>query len=118
VATDAVLDYLLELFGAAPNLLGGQDLPEGEELEELRSTLRDSVQESRSEVWIGTQDLLPHRVAAHLVLGSPIDTLLDGVTGMTLDVEADIGDFDEEVVIEAPANPIPFEPGMFSGVAP
>jgi hypothetical protein len=118
VATDAVLDYLLELFAGAPNLLGGQELPEGAELEELRATLRDSVQESSSEVWIGTEDLLPHRVAARLVLDESIQTLLPGVTGLTLDVEADIGGFDEEVVIEAPANPIPFEPGMFSGLAP
>jgi hypothetical protein len=118
VATDAVLDYLLELFAGAPNLLGGQGLPEGEDLEELRATLRDSVQESRSEVWIGTEDLLPHRVAASLVLGGQIGALLPGVTGLDLEARADVGGFDEEVVIEAPANPIPFDPDMFSGLVP
>jgi hypothetical protein len=115
IATEAVFDYALDLFGKAPNLLGGRSLPEGAELEELRASVVDAVQESRADVWIGTEDLLPRRAAAHLVLAGSLGALLPGVDGLTLDADAEIDGFDEDVEIEAPANPIPFDPQLFSG---
>jgi hypothetical protein len=116
VSTDAMIDYLVGLFNGAPNLLGGRTLPEGAELDALKETVRAAVQESSSEVWIGTEDLLPHRVAARLVLSGPLDALLPGINAATLEVEADVGEFDEEVDITAPANPQPFDSSILSSL--
>jgi hypothetical protein len=113
VATDAVVDYLVGLFQGAPNLLGGRSLPQGAELDSVKEAIRGAVKESSSEVWIGTKDLLPHRVAARLVLEGPLDPLLPGITAATLDVQADVDGFDEQVEIVAPPNPVPFDPSIF-----
>jgi hypothetical protein len=115
IAKDVAVDFILELLGTAPALLGGEGLPEGADLEELRARLLDAVSESRADVWIGTEDLLPRRARAHLVVAGSLEPLLPGIEGLTLDANADIDDFDEEVDIEAPANPIPFDPQLFSG---
>jgi hypothetical protein len=114
IATDVAVDFILELLGNA-GLLGGEGLPEGADLEELRARLLDAVSESRADVWIGTEDLLPRRAAAHLVVAGSLEPLLPGIEGLTLDANADMDDFDEEVDIEAPADPIPFDPDLLPG---
>jgi hypothetical protein len=115
IATDVAVDFILELLGNAPGLLGGEGLPEGADLEELRARLLDAVSESRADVWIGTEDLLPRRAVAHLVVAGSLEPLLPGIEGLTLDANADIDDFDDEVDIEAPPNPIPFDPNLLPG---
>jgi hypothetical protein len=114
VSTDALLDYLVGVFNGAPALLGGRTLPQGAELDALKESVRGAVQESSSDVWIGTEDLLPHRVAARLVLSGALDALLPGITAATIEVEADVGEFDEPVEITAPANPQPFDSSILA----
>lgn len=115
VNTDAVVDYLLGVLSGAPDLLGEREPPDDAAAERIRTQVRDAVRESRSEVWIGTKDLLPHRVAAFLALEGTVD-LFPGVRSATLEVRADVGGFDEEAEIVAPANPKPFDPQSLPGL--
>lgn len=107
VATDAVVDYLAELLSGAPGLLAGGEPPDATRTQAIKDELRAAVRESRSEVWIGTNDLLPHRVAALLILEGPIE-LLPGVASARLEIRADVGGFDEEAEIAAPVSAEPF----------
>jgi hypothetical protein len=108
VDTDAVADYLLGVLRGAPALLGGGEAPTDEEGARIREQLRSATRESQVDLWIGTQDLLPYRVGAEIRLEGAVD-LLPGITGATLEVTADVGGFDEEAEIVAPANPKPFD---------
>jgi hypothetical protein len=108
VATDAVVDYLVELLRGAPGLLGGAAVPDDAQLAAIRDQLRGAISESRSDIWIGTKDLLPHRVAARIAIKGPLD-LLPGIATASLDVRADVTGFDQASEIVAPANPAPFD---------
>jgi len=107
VATDALVDYVVGLLRSAPALLGGRTPPTDAQVAAIKEQLRSAVTQSSSEVWIGTKDLLPHKVAAQLVLKGPVD-VLPGILSTTLAVRADVSGFNQEETITAPANAVPF----------
>jgi hypothetical protein len=109
VDTDAVVDYVVGLLRGAPDVLGGGEPPADAEVASIRDQVRAALLESRSDVWIGTRDLLPYRVAATARLEG-LDLLPD-VTALSLDVLADVSGFGEEAEIVAPENPKPFDLG-------
>jgi hypothetical protein len=106
VATDAVVDYVAGVLGTS-GLLSGGAAPSNEQIAGIKEQLRGAVSQSSSDVWIGTNDLLPHRVAATIALKGPVDAL-PGVLSATLNVRADVSGFNDPVTIEAPPNAIPF----------
>lgn len=76
------------------------------ELERLRGQLAAAVERDRIEVWVGTADLLPRRIAVDLRLAGDIAELPE-ISAAAVDATVDLSEYDEDVTIRAPADAQP-----------
>lgn len=80
------------------------------DLERLRGQLAQAVESDRIEVWVGTADLLPRRIAVDLRLAGDIPEFPD-LSEAAVDARIDLSEYGEDVTITAPddAQPVPLE---------
>jgi hypothetical protein len=92
--------------GAAVRALGGLGGANGltpAQLARSQRELRTALKATPIDVWIGTEDLQPRRIAAKLALVRPV-AALPGVRAATIDLTADLSDLNAAGNVTAPAN--------------
>jgi hypothetical protein len=83
--------------------LGGQSGLTPAQLARSQRQLRTALRATPIDVWIGTDDLQPRRIAAKLALVRPV-AALPGVRAATIDLAADLSDLNAARDVTAPAN--------------